>query len=47
MQRGADTFELAVPGLYWATFRLLEALVTNNRHMRFAERELQRGTWIP
>lgn len=46
-QRGPGAFELSVLGLYWGTFRLLEALVTSNRHMAFAERELQQGTWIP
>lgn len=46
-QRGARTFDLSVTGLYWGTFRLLESLVTSNRHMGFAERELKQGKWIP
>ena len=46
-QRGARAYDLSVIGLYWGTFRLLDALIANPRHMNFAERELQRGTWVP
>jgi len=46
-QRGVAAFDVSVIGLYWATFRLLETLVTNNRHIAFAERELHRGAWVP
>jgi hypothetical protein len=46
-QTAGGGYEISVAGLYWATFRLLEALVAAPNHMAFAQRELNAGTWAP